>query len=60
MDALHPQTDTAQLIFSRHADYVMTVKANMPTLYKLLRKLPWKAVPSVSPLSTRHGAVPAA
>jgi hypothetical protein len=39
--AMHTQTDTAQLILTRHADYVMTVKANMPTLYRQLKKLPW-------------------
>src|SRR6201997_163353 len=32
IDALHTQHDTAQLIIGRQADYVMTVKANMPTL----------------------------
>ena len=26
---------------ARRADYVMTVKANMPTLYRQLKKLPW-------------------
>ncbi|WP_328939906.1 ISAs1 family transposase [Streptomyces tauricus] len=40
VDALHTQSDTAQAITSRHADYVMTGKANMPTLYKQLKKLP--------------------
>jgi heme A synthase len=29
--ALHTQSDTAQAITGRHADYVMTVKAGMPT-----------------------------
>jgi predicted transposase YbfD/YdcC len=37
------------------ATYVMTVKANMPTLYGQLKKLPWAAVPSVSAVSTDHG-----
>jgi hypothetical protein len=32
IDAMHAQHDTAQLILGRGADYVMTVKANMPTL----------------------------
>jgi predicted transposase YbfD/YdcC len=31
------------------------VKANMPTLYKQLKKLPWAAVPAISDLSTDHG-----
>jgi predicted transposase YbfD/YdcC len=55
IDAMHTQTDTAQLILTRHADYVMTVKANMPTLYRQLKKLPWKAVPAVSSVSKDHG-----
>src|SRR5580658_560457 len=55
LDALHTQHDTAQAILGRGADYVMTVKANMPTLYKQLKKLPWAAVPAVSSVSTGHG-----
>ena len=34
LDAMHTQADTAQVILGRHADYVMTVKGNMPTLYR--------------------------
>jgi predicted transposase YbfD/YdcC len=55
IDAMHTQHDTAQAILARQADYVMTVKANMPTLYRQLKKLPWAAVPSVSAVSTDHG-----
>jgi hypothetical protein len=33
----------------------MTVKANMPALYKQLKKLPWAAVPAVSAVSRDHG-----
>jgi len=55
IDAMHTQHDTAQVILDRGAAYVMTVKANMPTLYKQLKKLPWAAVPSVSSVSTDHG-----
>jgi hypothetical protein len=33
----------------------MTVKGNMPTLYRQLKKLPWAAVPSVSSVTTGHG-----
>jgi predicted transposase YbfD/YdcC len=55
IDAMHTQSDTAQLILSRHADYVMTVKANMPTLHRQLKKLPWKDVPSVSSVTGDHG-----
>ena len=55
IDAMHTQHDTAQVILGRGATYVMTVKANMPTLYGQLKKLPWAAVPSVSAVSTDHG-----
>jgi predicted transposase YbfD/YdcC len=55
IDALHTQSDTAQVITGRQADYVMTVKGNMPTLYKRLKKLPWAAVPAFSAVSTDHG-----
>ena len=55
IDALHTQSDTAQVITARQADYVMTVKGNMPTLYKRLKKLPWAAVPAFSAVSTDHG-----
>jgi hypothetical protein len=55
IDALHTQHDTAQVILSRQADYLMTVKGNMPTLYRQLKKLPWAAVPGVSSVSTGHG-----
>jgi predicted transposase YbfD/YdcC len=33
----------------------MTVKGNMPTLYRQLKKLPWAAIPAVSSVSTDHG-----
>jgi hypothetical protein len=52
---MHTQHETAQLITSRGADYVMTVKANMPTLYRQLKKLPWAAVPATSAVSKGHG-----
>ncbi len=55
IDAMHTQTDTAQVILGRGADYVMTVKGNMPTLYRQLKKLPWAAVPAISDASTDHG-----
>jgi predicted transposase YbfD/YdcC len=55
IDALHTQSDTAQVILARGADYVMTVKGNMPTLYRQLRKLPWTRVPAVSTVSRDHG-----
>jgi hypothetical protein len=52
---MHTQHDTAQVILGRGASYVMTVKGNMPALYKQLKKLPWAAVPAVSAVSTDHG-----
>ena len=55
IDAMHTQHDTAQAILGRGADYVMTVKASMPTLYRQLKKLPWAAVPAVSAVGTDHG-----
>jgi len=55
MDALHAQHDTAQAVLGRGADYVMTVKANMPTLHAHLKKLPWKDVPSFSYVTKDHG-----
>jgi hypothetical protein len=38
----------------------MTVKGNMPALYRQLKKLPWSRVPSVSPVTGTTAAVPAA
>jgi predicted transposase YbfD/YdcC len=55
IDALHTQHDTAQVILACQADYVMTAKANTPTLYRQLKKLPWAAVPSVSSVTTGDG-----
>jgi predicted transposase YbfD/YdcC len=55
IDAMHTQSDTAQVILGQGADYVMTVKGNMPTLYRQLKKLPWAAIPAVSAVSTDHG-----
>ena len=55
IDAMHTQSDTAQVILGQGADYVMTVKGNMPTLYRQLKKLPWTAIPAVSAVTTGHG-----
>jgi predicted transposase YbfD/YdcC len=52
---MHTQTDTAQAILARHADCVMTVKANMPTPYRQLKKLPWAEIPAISSVTTDHG-----
>jgi predicted transposase YbfD/YdcC len=53
IDALPTQSDTAQVILARQADYVR--KGNTPTLYRQLKKLPWPAIPAVSSISTGHG-----
>jgi hypothetical protein len=55
VDALHTQSDTAQAITGRRADYVMTVKANMPTRCKQVKKLPWTVIPATSAVSTGRG-----
>jgi predicted transposase YbfD/YdcC len=55
IDALHTRADTAQAVTARGADYVMTVKGNMPTLYRQLKKLPWASVPAFSAVTTDHG-----
>jgi predicted transposase YbfD/YdcC len=52
IDAMHTQHDTAQVILGRGADYVMTVKANMPItraseLSASLRS--WRCGPWASP-----------
>ncbi|WP_433232242.1 ISAs1 family transposase [Actinomadura formosensis] len=55
MDAFHTQTGTAELVVGRGADYVMTVKGNMPGLYRRLKKPPWAQIPAVSTVTTGHG-----
>ena len=60
IDAMHTQSDTAQLIIGRGADYVMTVKGNMPTLHRQMKSLPWAAVPAVSAVTQATAAGPAA
>ena len=55
IDAMHTQHDTAQAILSRGADYVMTVKANMPTCTGSSGSCPGPPSPRVSAVSTDHG-----
>jgi predicted transposase YbfD/YdcC len=57
LDAMHTQTGTAQAIVGRGAEYVMTVKGNMPALHQQLKALPWAKVPAESQVSTGHGRV---
>ena len=47
-DAMHTQTDTAEWITQQGGHYVFTVKGNRKTLRSILKKLPWKDVPSTS------------
>jgi hypothetical protein len=49
IDAMHTQHDTAQLILGRGADYVMTVKGNMPRLYSSSRSCPGQPSPPSRP-----------
>nr|WP_301486864.1 ISAs1 family transposase [Intrasporangium sp.] len=55
VDAMHTQTDTAKMITDGGGDYVFTVKANQPTLYRQLKELPWQQVPAHRATQTGHG-----
>jgi predicted transposase YbfD/YdcC len=45
-DALHTQREHAEwLVTVKHAAYLLVVKANQPTLYQQLQRLPWREVP---------------
>jgi predicted transposase YbfD/YdcC len=55
VDAMHTQTDTAELIVGAGGDYVFTVKSNQPSLYAACKNLPWAQVTSHTAVSTTHG-----
>ena len=55
LDAMHTQTDTADLILTTGADYLFTVKANQPRLLARLKALPWGQVPAHRATQTGHG-----
>ena len=55
VDAMHTQTDTAQVIIEAGGAYVFTVKNNQPSLYAACKDLPWAEVPGHSTLTTGHG-----
>lgn len=55
VDAMHTQTDTANVIVEAGGDYVFTVKGNQPTLYAACRALPWRDVPARRVTSKGHG-----
>jgi predicted transposase YbfD/YdcC len=44
-DALHTQVRHVTYLHRRHAHWILTVKANHPTLLKRLRDLPWRDMP---------------
>ncbi len=55
VDAMHTQTDTAQLIVDAGGDYVFTAKGNQPKLYAACRALPWRDVPAHRVTTKGHG-----
>lgn len=55
MDAVHTQHDTATVVTSAGADYVLTVKANQKTLYARLKALPWAKIPGHTTTERGHG-----
>lgn len=54
-DALHTQNDTAKYITGRGGDYVLTVKANQPSMFKRCKALPWAQVRAFSTAERGHG-----
>jgi predicted transposase YbfD/YdcC len=44
-DALHTQTGHADEVTARQAHLLVQVKANQPTLFKQLKRLPWAQIP---------------
>ncbi|MEU5852720.1 ISAs1 family transposase [Saccharopolyspora shandongensis] len=57
-DALHTQRAHARyLVEELHADYVLTVKENQPTLFSRLDALPWAELPDHSTKDTGHGRI---
>jgi hypothetical protein len=58
-DALHPHADAAEfLVAGKQAHYLLTVKANQPTLLDRCARLPWHQVPVLDRTRDRgHGRV---
>lgn len=54
-DAMHCQRDTASHITDHDGHFVLTVKANQPTLRAACKALPWKDVPAVTVTDRSHG-----
>ncbi|MDZ7918034.1 MAG: ISAs1 family transposase [Rhodococcus sp. (in: high G+C Gram-positive bacteria)] len=44
LDAMHTQKATVDYIVGRGGHFVMTVKNNQPTLFRALKRLPWKQI----------------
>ena len=55
IDAMHTQTDTAELITAARGDYVLTVKRNTPSLHAACKALPWTHIPAHSYLDVSRG-----
>lgn len=62
VDAMHCQKETAQAILDREADYVLSVKANQPTLYEALQERftaygddDWRGVKRSATSESKHG-----
>jgi hypothetical protein len=55
MDAVHTQHDTATVVTSAGADYVLSVKANEKTLYARLKALPRARIPGYTMTERGHG-----
>jgi predicted transposase YbfD/YdcC len=54
-DAMHTQTATATYIVGRGGQYVFTVKANQPNLYRRCKALPWGKLRATSSVDRTHG-----
>ena len=54
-DAMHTQTATAIYIVGRGGQYVFTVKANQPGLYRRCKALPWAQIRSTTSTDRTHG-----
>lgn len=55
-DALHCQRDHVTYLAERGAHWILTVKANQPSLHAQLAGLPWRAVPDATRATDRgHG-----
>jgi hypothetical protein len=54
----HPSEHANWLVTHKHADYLLLVKANQPTLHRQLQRLPWPQVPVADHTHNRgHGRV---